>query len=147
MAAPSGGGGGGGPVGFSNSFTGAAQAIEIIGDHAYAYSGFYTAADTTNGKVVLDFTTGNYYLVGELTFNGYAAPGDPNYGDDGSCMLKLNGSIVIVLKNGTGSEVMPTNTHCPIIIAPYTQVECTIEAVGTNADIGSTVVITGRIYR
>ena len=127
-------------------FAGTGLGIAYVGDHAYAYSGFYTAEDTTNGKVVLDFTTGNYYLVGELTFNGYTAPGDPGYGDDGSCMLKLNGGIVIALKTGTAAETMPATARCPLIIAPYTQVECTIEAAGANADIGATVVITGRVY-
>ena len=34
-----GGGGGGGPIGVSNTFTGPAEALEIIGDHCYAYSG------------------------------------------------------------------------------------------------------------
>ena len=36
MALDGGGGGGGGPVGVSNSFTGPAEALELIGEHAYA---------------------------------------------------------------------------------------------------------------
>jgi len=36
MALDGGGGGGGGPVGVSNRFTGPAEALELIGEHAYA---------------------------------------------------------------------------------------------------------------
>ena len=137
--------GAGNPVG--GSFTGPAEALETIGDHAYAYSGFHTAANTTNGKTVLDFTTGNYYFVGQLIFNGYTAPSEPTYGDDGTCELKLNNSIIAALKCGTASEVMPSNVKAEIVINSYTKVEVAIKAEGSNSDIGSTVILVGRIYR
>ena len=59
-------GGAGNPVG--GSFTGPAEALEIIGDHAYAYSGL--KASSTAAANHLDFTSGNYYFVGRLYFNG-----------------------------------------------------------------------------
>ena len=121
--------------------------IHVIGTYAYAYSGFYTAADTTSGLDVLDFTTGNYYFVGEITFNGYAAISEPTYGTDGACQLKLNGEIALVMKNGTASEVMPTNTTCALIIPPYTNVNVRLEADGTNATVGASVVMTGKIHK
>jgi len=121
--------------------------IHVIGTYAYAYSGFYTAADTTSGLDVLDFTTGNYVFVGTLTFNGYTSVANPTYGTDGACQLKLNGVIALELKNGTASEVMPTNTTCPVIIPPYTTVNVRIQADGSNVSVGATVVMVGKIHK
>ena len=39
MGLDGGGGGGGGILGVTGSFTGPAQALELIGNHAYAFSG------------------------------------------------------------------------------------------------------------
>lgn len=127
--------------------TGIGKGLNYIGDHAFANSGFFTAANSSTGVDVLTFTTGGSYFWGELTFNGYAAIGEPTYGTDGACELKLNDEIVAVLKNGTGSEVMPTNTKIKLIIPPYTKVNVRIEADGTNATIGATVMIVGRVYQ
>ena len=48
------------------TFTGPSEALEIIGDHAYAYSGSISIpqAETT----MLEFTTGNHYVVGAFQF-------------------------------------------------------------------------------
>lgn len=137
--------GAGNPVGGFNP-AGTSKGLNYIGEHAFANSGFYTAANTTNGLDVLTFTTGSSYLVGELAFNGYAAISEPTYGTDGACEIKFNDEIVATLKNGTGAEVMPTNTKIDIIIPPYTKVNVRLEADGTNATIGATVMITGRVY-
>ena len=130
----------------SSNPTGTGTTLNYIGDHVYAYSGFYTAADSTNGVNVLTFTTGNHYIVGTLTFNGYAAVDEPTYGTDGACELKLNDQVVAVLKNGTASEVMPTNTVCNILLPPYTKVNVRIEADGSNSTVGATVVLMGRMH-
>ena len=136
---------GGNPAGGSNP-SGTGNSINYVGNHAYANSGFFTAADTTNGLDVLAFTTGNSYIVGKLTFNGYAAISEPTYGTDGACEIKFNDEVVATLKNGTASEVMPTNTIIDIIIPPFTKVVVRLEADGTNATVGATVMITGRVY-
>ena len=120
--------------------------LNYLGNHAYANSGFYTAAQTSTGLDVLTFTTGNSYLVGTLTFNGYAAVSEPPFGTDGACEVKFNSEIVAVLKNSTASEVMPTNQFIDIIIPPFTKVNVRIEADGTNATVGATVMISGRVY-
>ena len=137
--------GAGNPAG-SGGTAGTGKGLNYIGDHVFANSGFFTAANTTSGLDVLTFTTGSSYFLGELTFNGYAAAGEPNYGDDGTCEVKFNDEIIAVLKNGTASEVMPTNTKIKLIIPAYTKVNVRIEALGSNADIGATVMIVGRVY-
>ena len=50
--------------GVSNTFTGPAEAIEVYGDFAAAYTGLHSANET--GFEVLSFTTGNYLFVGEF---------------------------------------------------------------------------------
>ena len=59
-------GGAGNPVG--GSFTGPAEALEIVGDHGLALSGLFSS--NTSTYTMLNFTSGNYYLVGALTCSG-----------------------------------------------------------------------------
>ena len=68
-----GGGGGGGILGFSNSFTGTATAIEIAGDFAYAYSGPVRPVSGDETKTALEFTTGNYLFVSQTQLTGRTA--------------------------------------------------------------------------
>ena len=129
-------GGAGNPVG--GSFTGPAEALEIIGDHAYAYSG---SIDVENQTTVLDFTSGNYYFVGKFEFAG-------NWSDAGSNYVLVNVSFndVVVLKIaehrdlGAGSE-QPFS----LIIPPYTEVKVVYAGVGASTEF--TTNLTGRIYR
>ena len=50
------------------TFLGPNKGLSIIGNHAYAYSGPYQASTTS--VIVLDFSTGNQYVVGKLFLNG-----------------------------------------------------------------------------
>ena len=132
-------GGAGNPVG--GSFTGPAEALEIIGDHAYAYSS--AAAQTSGaGEVTkLEFTSGNYLFVGHL--NG--ANGDLS-ADWWKIKLYLNGTLVIshVQHNGNASFMEDINPM-PVLIPPYTEVKVTIQ-VGSDSDSPNTQFV-GRIYR
>ena len=129
-------GGAGNPVG--NSFTGPAEALEIVGDHAFAYSGVKdTSATPTN---FLDFTTGNYYFVGAI---------QPVYLGDSTNNIrwdvKLNGQVV------TGGEVSSSRDSSPfqemlLIIPSYTQVEVSLDNLAGGTEEAG-VTMTGRIYR
>ena len=143
MAAPSGGGGGGGPVGFSNSFTGTAEAIEVIGEHAYAYSGLQATSTTATDH--LKFTTGNYYFVGRLYANGAAAPGSTN-GQATTFEIKYNGVSIALIRTRTSSDDQPSTQFNDIIIPPYTEVAVNVDSAGGGAETTS-LVLTGRIYR
>jgi len=138
-----GGGGGGGPVGFANSFTGSAQAIEIIGDHAYAYNAL--SANTVSAAA-MSFTTGNYYFVGTLQINmpfNYSDPSD----NIGYLEAKLNGSVVSLLTVGNVPPDSTDSVYQDLIIPPYTEVEINIKANSTVSSRLTTVTLTGRIYR
>ena len=127
-------GGAGNPVG--GSFTGPAEALEIIGNHGYAYSGMKASSDTPTPY--LSFTSGNYTFVGEM---------EPSYhtdsGDNVQFYLELNGSNIISVSLTSSINVFPNRT---VIIPPYSQVEIFVDNLdGGTSSVG--VSLTGRIYR
>ena len=132
-------GGAGNPVG--GSFTGPAEALEIIGDHAYAYSGEISATGDTGGATVgmLDFTSGNYLFVGTLDFSNTVTSGTDVFLEMG-----MNGANVITLEEDSDPN-HPGITEFKIIIPAYTEV--TVKwglASGTKV---ATAIMQGRIYR
>ena len=145
--APIGGPTGGGQAGFGSggSFTGPAEALEVIGNHAYAYAGA-TGASVTEATS-LSFTTGNYYFVGVLTVNGACNVDDLATGTTSGFTLKMNGAIISIMKTDTLSEDMPSTFKNAVIIAPYTEVEVLTQSEGNAADRLTSVLLTGRIYR
>tara|TARA_R100000306_G_scaffold60049_1_gene59652 strand:+ start:14 stop:439 length:426 start_codon:yes stop_codon:yes gene_type:complete len=133
-------GGAGNPVG--GSFTGPAEALEIVGDHAYAYSGVQGINGTESN--LLSFTTGNFYFVGTLQFQYVQLQGE-------SFQYKfyMNDTEVqgFVWDSGTTGDVQPPTTILDVIIPAYTQVRATAENVTDNATRNQVCNIAGRIYR
>jgi len=135
-------GGAGNPVG--GSFTGGAQALEIIGDHCYCYPGEFTADSTTTTR--MSFRTGNFYTVGTMRLAGYSNMGSPATGATASAIVKLNGSVVVNMRAGITSE-SPFSDTADLIIPPYTEVEALTDASTTDPNKDGTITFTGRIYR
>ena len=135
--------GGGPPIGSSNSFTGTAEALELVGDHAYAYAGLKT--ENTNAEDQIKFTSGNYYFVGRLYLNGPATAGATSGGDT-TVEVKLNGSSVALIRVRSGADDQPSTEFNDIIIPPYTEFACSVKSAATDTDTSS-LVLTGRIYR
>jgi len=134
-----GGGGGGTIVGASNSFTGPAQALELIGNHAYAYNQATSSGNSTPDVTMLKFTTGNYYFVGRI-----------NYADVDSLgyirMIEIDFNGETIYSNFCDDA--PNGFYSPIttiIIPAYTEFQLKFGISGVTA-VGS-VSITGRIYR
>jgi len=144
MALDGGGGGGGGPLGFANSFTGPAEALEVTQDHAYAYSG--TQGINTSPVTALSFTSGNFYLVGRIYCNGGVTAGSAS-GNVSVFDISFNGTSIGLLRTRTAADDSPDTVYNDIIIPPYTEVQVTITSGGTDAAILTSVNITGRIYR
>jgi len=139
MAAPSGGGGGGGPVGFSNSYTGKASNIELIGNHGYAYNQGTSTSNDAADKSLLKFTTGNYYTVAELNYSDETTGGSKRL-----LQINLNGSTTWTSEfdDTTG---WANGQIISIIIPAYTEFEFLFGIAGV-AIVGS-IALTGRIYR
>jgi len=137
-------GGAGNPVG--GSFTGPAEALEIIGNHCYAYSG---AIGATTGEVTyLSFTSGNFYTVGEITFNGHLEFANGN-GTFDEWKLQMNGIIIGVYKTETTLTTadLVGSIVVPLLIPSYTEIIVSCVTNDTNADKVGSCSIVGRIYR
>jgi len=130
-------GGAGNPVG--GSFTGPAQALEIYGDFALAYSGEVGvgSAETT----LLEFTSGNYLFKGWMQFQKNSFDGD-----DMQYQLYLNDSVVFGFTEQYGANDFADNTY-PIIIPAYTVVKATATDDTGDNDRPVLIQMTGRIYR
>jgi len=138
-----GGGGGGGILGVGGAFVGTAEALEIAGDWAYAYSGKIILANTT--KTAFEFTTGNYLAVVDL-FVGFDQTG-LNAGNEIGYIVSLNGTEVMdVVHTGERNWFLTGGSPAQFIIPSYTEVKVELfcdDATG----IAMAAMLTGRIYR
>jgi len=135
-------GGAGNPVG--GSFTGPAEALEIIGDHAYAMSGSVTINNNTVTQ--FSFTSGNFYLDGKYEFQMDATNMAPT--KVVGYIIKFNGVVVCkcIIETVASQVGMDLDRPTYLIIPPYTEV--VIEATTNRAtDMETFGIITGRIYR
>lgn len=136
-------GGAGNPVG--GSFTGPAEALEIEGDFAYAYSGFFIASTTI--QTVLKFTTGNYLFYGTLQLNGPVDDDNPALTSIGEANISMNGAGIAILTNVTADAGSPNTATQDLIIPAYTEIQVDVVSSGNEGDHYGSVIITGRIYR
>ena len=139
-------GGAGNPVG--GSFTGPAEALEIVGNHGYAYNSIGTQDPYAGLTTMLSFTSGNFYLVGEWTVVG--AVNEAGASDTGAIdqfYLSFNGVTIQSLKTDTQQEDSPTLYTVPIVIPPYTEVVCQAASSLNNNSWRISQTIIGRIYR
>jgi len=140
---PGGAGGAGNPTG--GAFTGPAEALEIIGDHVYAYSGGITTSNS-DYATLLSFTTGNFYTVGTLTLDASTTDSDPAAGLRSNFKLSMNGVVIgnFATVSGQGSAASPSDV-IPILIPPYTEIIVGNRATATTGTVFCQIV--GRIYR
>jgi len=136
-------GGAGNPVG--GTFTGPAQGLEIVGDHAYCFSGQHGTSNTEFDMLV--FTTGNYYLVGEFTCNGAVRMDLIDVGSVSGYHLKLNGSSVLNVKVDTNDKDSPGQAYMKVVIPAFTQVVLSAAASENTDTEKMTTSFTGRVYR
>jgi len=125
-------------LGVTNSFTGPAEALEIVGNHAYAASGIVSDASSGSAATtLLKFTSGNNYFVGWLNFtNNETATATINL------ELSFNGTPVISGVEGSSHFSYPQLYY--ILIPPYTEVELKWGSSGANT---ATAFLTGEIFR
>ena len=136
-----GSGGGGGPVGFANSFTGTAEALEIIGKHCFAYSGVKNISGATTADTeFLKFTTGNYY---SKVFVDWAY--NERHNETYYRKVDMNG-VSIYLEQHDSDGLPRTGPDIRFIIPPYTEFTV-FYGTESSSGVNCTVTLTGRIYR
>ena len=145
MGLDGGGAGGGGILGVGDAFTGPAEALEIVGDFAYAYSGPKQIDSVAVEHLI--FTSGNYLFVGEISMIGAVYRDNLEAGTQSACIINFNGTEVFTVKLDTARENMPNPEVFPIIIPSYTDVSISIASQHTTTDYFTAVNLTGRIYR
>ena len=114
------------------------KGLSIAGDHAYAYSGIHAIVSSPTLQTFLEFTTGNYILVAQVSWCGDAA----NSWDFHTNIL-LNGVLVwnATFEDGTaGTGDQPL----PLVIPPYTHFEGKLSSAGAD---NMAMTIAGRVYR
>jgi len=134
-------GGVGNPVG--GSFTGPAEALEVIGDHCFAYSGVVASAGSQSAATTttLKFTSGNFYSKVRLTWSNNLGSLTANE----FYIIKMNGVEVYKAEQEHNLDTVTNPTLIHLIIPPYTEFET---LVGSSADpMDTTTIISGRIYR
>jgi len=113
--------------------------IHVIGKHVYAYSGELSVTDTDEHKL-LSFTTGNYYSVVDFSFWRRSADND-----DVAYYVEVNGIQVLawvsILQEGRGNVIWP------LIIPPFTQIECFVDKQTNSTTSIVGINITGEIYK
>ena len=125
-------------------FTGPAEAIEIIADRAYAYSGL-KQIDTSEVEH-LNFTTGNYLFVGTMQFQGCTDPTDPANGKSSVFTVQMNDVAITGVKVDSAVEGMPSVMDIDLIIPPYTEIKVTCQSPATTSGLETSVLLSGRIY-
>jgi len=119
------------------------KGLSEVGAHAYAYSGAVALDNTTDENTYLEFTTGDYYLVGTLQANNM----DTGAGtDDMFYQLYLNGSVVLAYLAGGSKTYTDPDNLLPLVIPPWTTVKVTVKDLTQASTIKNTVSIIGRIY-
>ena len=130
-------GGGGAPNVAGSNPAGTGTGINYIGNHAYAYSGEITA--DTNATTLLEFNTGNLYIVAKF---------QPVYYNEASStnafwQILFDGQEIYQTEV-TGSTNGTPYQELQIVIPAYTRVQITANAATSTLGLGA--VITGRVY-
>ena len=136
---PNGAGGGGGPVGVSNSFTGVAQALDLYGNFAAAYSGGVSVDN--NETTLVEFTSGNFIFVGNWRADYFE-----NAGDDVRWVLYFNDSKIQSISSNRNYEAGKEGP-VDIVIPPYTQVKITAQNITDTSTLELMTSMMGAIYR
>jgi len=141
---PIGGPTGGGQAGFGSggSFTGANEALEIIGNHAYAYNSATVGAETLTA---FSFTSGNFYYDGKVYFN-FNSTGFTS-GERIGYQVTLNGTLIVNAVYGDNVQSPSGNPQeTRILIPPYSEVLISWVNSDTTG-IGCTMGMVGEIFR
>ena len=118
--------------------------LNIIGDFIYGFSGSIGVGNSETD--LLDYTTGNYYVVGGWFANFNQLTSDPIATEDFRFVLYLN-DIQIAMMETADSQQASRATVQDLIIPPFTNVKVTGRNYTGSANEPCGVVITGKVYK
>ena len=133
-----GGGGGGGPISSSNP-AGTGTGINYIGNHAYAYSGVFSASTTESN--MLKFSTGNAYIMSEFCW-GY----NVQTGSDIIFRVKVDGQTVFTTIWADATITYGKDQPVPLLLPPFAEITVTADVV-SGSNIDTLVTMVGRVYQ
>ena len=113
------GGGGAGNVAGGNP-AGTGTGLNYIGDHAYAYSGSITAANSSSADTtMLDFSTGQHFVVGTVAFQTTEHAANIIYFE-----VLVNGeSIIAGAWDNSGSGQASANTPIDLVLPSFSRIQ------------------------
>ena len=126
------------------TFLGPQLGLSVAKGFAYAYSGLKQI--NTSDVEHLNFTSGDYVFVGELSMYGAVDVANLGLGDISACTLNFNGINLFQVKMDTEHEDMPNPMVFPIIIPPRTKITVNIVTDDTTPDHLTAVSLSGRVY-
>jgi len=133
------------PVSASIASTG--FGVRYVANHIYAFSGQIGTDLTQSLTTMLQFTTGNHYIIGKWTVCGAVnKDGDSGTGGIDQFYLYFNGLSIQSLKTETGTENQPGTYTVPILIPPNSEVLCQGVSSLDNSNWTISQVIIGRVY-
>ena len=135
------GGGGAGNVAGGANPTGTGNTLNYIGNHAYANSGTYEA--TTSSQTVLEFTTGNNYIVGTLQLNSAIQFSNVSLRQTDAKISYDSQTVALIVGS---AEDAPVSQATDILIPPFTNVKIEVISAVDDSDNFVTVSIVGRVY-
>ena len=135
------GGGGAGNVAGGATPTGTGNTLNYIGNHAYANSGTYEA--TTSSQTVLEFTTGNNYIVGTLQLNSAIQFSNVSLRQTAAKISYDSQTVALIVGS---AEDAPVSQATDILIPPFTNVKIEVISAVDDSDNFVTVSIVGRVY-
>jgi len=133
---------GGNPVGGGNP-SGTGSSLNYIGNHAYGYSGGYSAS--TSAVTALEFTTGSEYVAGVLTLNSATQYETANIA--GAFMrVQSNGETIATAYSGNGANDSPSSALVDLIFPPFTHIKIEMWSDNDAASSIMAIQFTGRVY-
>ena len=132
-------GGGGSPNVAGSNPSGTGSSLNYIGNHAYATSGSIalTNGQSSAADTLLDFTTGNSYMIGKLDVSNTAVSTENMF-----VQLIFDGEVVI--DNSEAHPAPAEPLRFDILIPAYSHVQLKVGTGGSS--IKASAFITGEVY-
>jgi len=122
--------------------------LNVIGNHAYAYSGGYGAVNVS--AEWFNFTTGNFLTVGTFQLNTPVKADTPLDMSGLVAVIKFNDLVIcnlVVNPQAAPNATNPTFATQDLVIPPYTIVTVDVVSDAEDLDDIGSATFTGRIYK